>query len=310
MKKVTVLTGLVLGISLLAIGISSCGSGDLEAQVTDLEGQVAALEADNELLKEIAGPLPASLDQYFPPAAPAPIYLIEMFALAGPFEGIGVDLGQGDIDGAMANYNAFKEQYTKMSEMVPEWKGKFPSEPVDALGEALTSGDPSKIGPAMGAVGGVCGACHELNMVKAYQKYHWQDFDNIEIRDPISGENLGWQEYMFALAGAFGGITNDLAQGQVDNAIANFEVFDARFDALGGSCFNCHTSERTYFVDASVQGMIDQVGQALLAPTPDPGAIGGIIGGIGNESCMKCHLVHIPSQNTKGKWEHYEDLFK
>ncbi len=33
------------------------------------------------------------------------------------------------------------------------------------------------------------------------------------IKDPISGENLVWWDYMFALAGSFGGITNDLAQG-------------------------------------------------------------------------------------------------
>jgi len=303
MKKATYLIGLFLGISLLTIGISSCAGGDLEAEN-------ARLAEENALLKEIAGPLPASLDQYFPPAAPAPIWLIEMFGLSGPFEGIGNDLGQGDIDGAMANFEAFKAQYTKMSTMVPEWTDKFPMEPVDALGEALESGDPSKVGPAMGGVGAVCGSCHIINQVKAFQKYHWGDFEVIEIRDPISGENLAWRDFMFAMAGAFGGITNDLAQGQTDNAIANFEAFEARFNALGGACFNCHPTERTYFVDASVKGMIAQLGEAVKAPNPDMEAIGGLAGGIGNESCMKCHLVHIPAQNTKAKWERYEDLFK
>jgi len=304
MKKLIYVTGIFLVMSLLVLGISSCSGGG------ELEAENARLAEENALLKEIAGPLPASLDQYFPPAAPAPVWLLEMFALAGPFEGIGIDLAQGDIEGAMANYNAFKAQYTKMSEMGPEWKDKFPSEPVDALGEALASGDPGKVGPAMGAVGGVCGACHSLNQVKAFQKYHWGDFDAIEIKDPVSGENLGWRDYMFALAGSFGGITNDLAQGQNDNAVANFEAFDARFDALGSSCFSCHSSERTYFVDATVQGMIDQLGEAVSAPNPDMAAIGGLAGGIGNESCFKCHLVHIPAQNTKHKWETFEDLFK
>ena len=137
-----------------------------------LQGEKASLEGQKQILIDIAGPLPASLDQFFPPAAPAPVYLFEMFALAGPFEGIMVDLQEGDIPGVQANFEAFKAQYEKMSGMVPEWTDHFPMEPVEALGQALANGDPAQVGPAMGGVGGVCGSCHMLDMVKAQQKYH------------------------------------------------------------------------------------------------------------------------------------------
>ena len=128
---------------------------ELEKIASDYEMERDALEEENRLLKEIAGPLPASLDQFFPPQAPAPVFLFEMFALTGPFEGIIVDLQQGDKTGMQANYEAFASQYQKLAGMVPEWTERYPMEPVEALGEALATGDPAQIGLAIGGVGQV-----------------------------------------------------------------------------------------------------------------------------------------------------------
>lgn len=293
--------------------VSSLGvaKGQLESQVASLEAEKSGLAEQNETLKDIAGPLPASLDNFFPPKAPAPVYLFEMFALSGPFEGIIVDLQQQDIPGVLANYEAFKAQYEKMAGMVPEWTDRFPMEPVEALGKALASGDPAQVGPAMGQVGQVCGSCHLLSQVKAYQKYHWMDFGTVRVTDPLTNESLPWVEYMMRMAGAYSGIANDLQQGQLDNARQNFQAFSAMFKALPtNACVNCHTTPRTYFVDASIQGMVDQLGEVLAAPSPDPQAVEQLSGAIGMESCMKCHLVHIPAAQVNTRWERFADLFK
>jgi cytochrome c556 len=282
-----------------------------QQQATDLEAAKATLEQQNQTLKDIAGPLPESLDNYFPPKAPAPVWLLEMFALSGAAEGIFIDLQQQDIEGAMANFEAFKAQYSKMAEMVPEWKDRFPMEPVEALGKALASGDPAQVGPAFGQVGAVCGSCHLVNQTKAMQKYHWPDFEAIELTDPVTNEKVSWTDYMFGMALAYTGMDNDLRQGQLDNARQNFEAFSAMFKALPTEgCTKCHDTPRTYFVDESVQAMVDQLGQALAADAPDAQAIGQLSGGIGNESCFKCHLVHLPAAHTKARWEAFADLFK
>ena len=312
MKKFIILIG-VISLIILLLGVGACGS-NLQPQVDELEAENAKLAEQNQLLKDIAGPLPDSLDNFFPPKAPAPVYLFEMFALSGPFEGIGNDLQQGDIQGAQANYEALKAQYQKVSEMVPEWRGMFPSEPIEALGSALNSGDPSKVGAAMGQLGQVCGSCHIVNMVKTQQKYHWADFEEVKMTDPVTGVELDYHDYMFALAGSFGGVSNDLQQGQLDNARANFQAFNQRFEVLredGCSSDSCHgDSARTYFVDESVQNMIDQLGTALAASSPDAEVIGQLSGGIGNESCLKCHFVHLPAAQGKERLEIFEDLFK
>ncbi len=268
------------------------------------------------MLKEIAGPLPASLDKLFLPLAQGPVYLFEMFALAGPFEGIMIDLQQGDASGVQANYEAFKAQYEKVSDLVPEWKDRFPGDPIAALGEALKSNDPQKIGQAMGQVGQSCGSCHLLFQAKAFQKYHWGDFHAVKITDPLSQESLEFGDYMMRLAGSFGGIANDLGQGQLDNARNNFQAFSTRFKTLASEgCIECHKDPagkeipREYFVDEDVSQLIAQLEQVLNAETPDATAVQQLSGAIGSESCMKCHLVHIPAAATQELWKEYAALF-
>lgn len=307
MKRFIPIYGLLMILS--SIVVSAGGNKELELKVT-------RLEEENRILREIAGPLPASLNKLFPPIAQGPVYLFEMFALAGPFEGIMIDLQQGDVSGVQANFEAFKAQYEKTADLVPEWKERFPNDPVDNLGEALKSNDPQKIGQAMGQVGQTCGSCHLLFQAKAFQKYHWGDFHAIKITDPLSKESLEFGDYMMRLAGSFGGIANDLGQGQLDNARNNFQAFSTQFETFANkACLECHKDPagneipRKYFVDEDVSQLIAQLGQALSAETPDATAVQQLSGAIGNESCMRCHLVHIPAAATKELWEEFDDLF-
>ena len=276
----------------------------------NLKPQLDKLEKENKLLKEMAGPLPASLDKYFPPQSPKPVYLMEMFGLSNPFEGISLDLQEKDMAGAKANYDAFKAQYQKLSNMVDEWKDKFPMGPVDTLGQALAGGDPSKVGPAMGRVGQVCASCHILNQIKAHQKYHWGNFDEIKINDPLSQKQISWHDYMMQMAGTFSGIGNELQQKQLDNARKNFKAFNAMFEGLTEGCALCHDTPRAYFVDEKVKGMIAEIGKAIDANPPDGNTLQQLLGAVGQESCMKCHLVHMASFNTKARWQTFGELFK
>jgi len=282
-------------------------------------GFAPSVQPEVDKLKEIAGPPPASLDNLFPPKAAAPIYLLEMLNLSGPFAGIGVDLQEKDIPGVKANYQAFKAQYDKVAGMVPEWKSLIPKEPIDALGQAIDSGDPAKVGPAMEKAAEVCSSCHLVNMVKVQQKYHWPNFDDVKLTDPVTSQSLAFVDYMKVMEGAYSGIATDLQEGQLDNARKNFEAFNARFKALAlstGGCATkgCHDAQpfkpRAYFVDDSIQATVDQLGKELASPTPDAQTVQQLSGAIGMESCLKCHWVHLPAQMSKDTWETYKDILK
>ena len=231
--------------------------------------------------------LPASLAQFFPPNTKAPVFLLEMFALEQPFTGIGIDLQPGDVEGAKANFTAFRAQYAKLAKMVP----------VEALGAALEGGDPGQVGPAMGRVGETCASCHAEYLIAANQQFHWLRFDRIQMTDPAAnGEQVTYFDFMMRLASSYTGISNDLRQGQLDRAREHFQTFKQRFRHMADTaCVACHESPRTYFVDSDVLQAIDRLGVALQANPPDGQVVQEIAMGIGMKSCMNCHLVHMPA---------------
>ncbi|NIS61895.1 MAG: hypothetical protein GTO13_14710 [Proteobacteria bacterium] len=105
------------------------------------------------------------------------------------------------------------------------------------------------------------------------------------------------------LAVNFAGIRVDIEQGQRENAQKQFQGFNARFQALKETCENCHDTESKYYVDEGVQALLDKLGQALAGSSVDPKVVGTLSQGIGMESCLKCHLVHIPAAYAKFQWE-------
>ena len=244
---------------------------------------------------DIAAPLPASLDNYFPPRAEQPVYLFRMLGMNKPFTGIMVDLFENDIENVSANFEKFKTQFIEVSKLVAEWEGYFPLKPVDELGIAIKKGDQGKVIAAVQQVGKICSDCHIATMPKTQQKYYWGDFQGIRVTDPLTKQEVDNQQLMRFIDASFTGIEVDVEQGQIENAQRQFQGFRARFQAMEETCMNCHDTERHYYVDESVKAMIDKLGQALSASPVDPGQVGKLHQGIGMESCFKCHLVHVPA---------------
>jgi cytochrome c556 len=97
-------------------------------------------------------------------------------------------------------------------------------------------------------------------------------------------------------------VTTDVEQNQTENAQRQHQEFRARFQAMREACSACHDTEREYFVDARVQALIDEMGSALTAPTVDPNRVKKLMMDIGETSCFRCHLVHMPSVYAKHRW--------
>lgn len=145
---------------------------------------------------------------------------------------------------------------------------------------------------AYGKVGMVCSNCHDQRMVMVEQKYHWGNFDAIQLTDPVSHRQVGWIQLMQYLDANFAGISLSVGRNDTGTAQTQFDGFNARFQTLKEACSNCHTTDRKYFVDSDVQTLIDELGLAL---SDGPTAVGPLVQGIGAESCMKCHYVHLPA---------------
>ena len=247
---------------------------------------------------------PSSLDAFYPPKAKEPIYLNRMFGLNERMMGIVIDLMEEDIANVGPSFEKLKEDYVEISKLVPEWEAKYPLGPVEELGKALQSGEKEVIMAAIEKVGHSCHACHVETMAGVKAKYHWQEFRQIKVKDPISKTEVNFVQMMQNLNFSFTGATYDLKQGQKEKAEEHARAFQARFQSVSETCQECHgTSERTYYVDDSIQQAIADLVQALSKTPPDQNEIANQVMTIGMDGCFKCHLIHIPPTYAKYQWE-------
>jgi cytochrome c556 len=239
--------------------------------------------------------LPSSLDNLFPPNADQPVFQFMMLGMSMALSGTLVDLFENDMENALGNFEKFKKQYSEIPAMVPEWSDAFPIEPIDGLNDALATGDQQIIMSSFEQVGKVCHDCHSKYMVPVQQKYHWGDFTEISVEDPVQKVDVTFAELMQGLEMNFVGINIDLEQQQMENAFMHLQGFKARFETLEETCSACHIADRYYFVDQSVKSMIDQLEASMNKSPIDPNEVMMLGQKIGNESCFKCHLVHLPA---------------
>jgi hypothetical protein len=269
---------------------------------TDHNGETIILKHEPPSFKEFTSTPPHSLDSLYPPYSDEPIYQIKMFALAKPLTAIGLDIFDNNMKQAKNHFEEFREQYLEISKVVPEWQQAYPKEPVDKLDRALSTGEQEKIMLAMGNIAKICQDCHIINMPKIQQKYHWENFSEIIVTDPVTNQEMDYKQHMLSLETSFQGIGINLERGQVENALKHFNFFNMRFQSMKETCTACHETERKYYVDSNIKEMIEKLRETLRSKVPDIKIIGELSRKIGNESCFKCHMVHIPAEYNKIMW--------
>jgi hypothetical protein len=282
-----------MGLMVLAIVLESAvGQAQEMGKPKQAKGNVKTVSGPS-------GPLPSSLAALYPPKTKQPLLLVGMFELGTYFSGIVAELFESGLPAAKATFNRFKAQYGAVSKLVPEWENNFPMDPVEELGKAFGSEDRGKVMAAFQKVSEVCHNCHVSNMPRVQQEYRWGNFFAVKVKDPLSKEDVDFPRLMQYLDANFAGIRISLERGDKEIAQRQFQGFNGRFQALKEVCWNCHDSERQYYVNPRVQALVDKLGQALNGPSVDPKLVEQLRQGIGMESCSKCHLVHIPAAYTQ-----------
>ena len=280
----------VVAVAFLFAGILFVIPGLPESMTTD---------ASHQAPESVATSLPASLERLYPPIAPRPALLIAMHELNEALTGIVVDITEGDREGAVTNLRSFQERYRENALLVPEWESRYPAEPVEELAKVVPGGNPEEVMAATARVGAVCHGCHLATMVPVQWKYHWPDFGTITVHDPVVNADVDYPTFMLMLNASMTGVAVNLKQGQPENARAQLAAFRSRMEELRGSCDACHDTERSYFVDQRIESLMEEMGRAIDAPRPDLMAVAALSQRIGEESCFRCHLVHLPAAYSR-----------
>jgi hypothetical protein len=243
--------------------------------------------------------LPESLDKFYigsSPEVPSSEWVGEMFIQAGAFDGMVVNIQEGDMANATASYNVFANEYKNISMKVPEWNGYFDIATVDKLGRDLDTNDVPSTMIDIGKIALTCEKCMGERRSQVWAKYYWRDFDTVNVS--TSGGNISWVDAMTALAGSYEGIAVDAAKGNQTAAVNNFNQFKTLYTDVKDACNNCHNTPRLYYVSDDVFARIDQMGDNITANNMQN--VQAIQQGLGNE-CYRCHVLHMPAQDMRDK---------
>ncbi|VVB88050.1 Uncharacterised protein [uncultured archaeon] len=307
--------GIVLVLLVLLTGIafaiaSSKTSASAELQIP--KADAAAIESNghgiglvtafenlyNEFMQKS---LPGALDKYYSGSIPETIsgqWVRDMFAMAGAFDGIVVNLQEGDMANASANYNEFAVLYNNISDRVPEWKGYFNTTAVDMLGKDLAANNTPASFQDIGAIGATCSKCHGDNQPQVWAKYYWRNFQTVNVS--TTHGNMTWGDSMDALAGTYAGVGVNAAKGNQSAANDSFNQFRDLYTDVKVACSNCHDTPRFYYVSDDVFATIDQMGQNITDGNMNNAiALQQSLG----VQCYRCHVLHMPAQDMKNKME-------
>ncbi|CAG0962057.1 hypothetical protein METP3_00891 [Methanosarcinales archaeon] len=239
--------------------------------------------------------LPESLDKFYTnssPEIPSSEWVVQMFILAGAFDGMVANIQENDVNNANVSYEAFANEYKNISKKVPEWKGYFDIATVDKLGEDLKTNNPAETFKDIGTIAATCEKCMGDRRAQVWAKYYWRDFDTVEVN------GMEWKDAMITLAGSFGGIGANAAEGQQNETNNSFNQFNALYKDFKDACSNCHDTPRYYYVSDDVFTRIDQMGNDII--TGDLQGAQAVQQELGIQ-CYRCHVLHMPAEDMKDK---------
>jgi cytochrome c556 len=294
----TFLTG--IGIASAEINIPNAEQISQHALQQGMKGFIDMFEQVYRLFMRLS--LPQSLDNIYnesTPETPSGSYIPEMFKMAEPMIGITTDVQEGDMTNATVNFNQFKAQYIKVSKMVPKWEGYWDIKLVNKLGADLKKNNVPAVFQDVGAIGQGCSKCHANEMPQVWAKYYWKDFDTVNVSTPEG--NLSWTDAMTKyLDGAYSGTGSNIREGKQQDALNSSMLFESMMLNFKQACNNCHKTPRYYFVSDDVMANVTQMKNDIQTGNlADAETIREQLG----ETCIKCHIIHMPAQDMKDKME-------
>jgi hypothetical protein len=196
---------------------------------------------------------------------------------------------------AVAALKGFREQYAKVSGMVPSWRGQFRGSIIDELEAAVTGkADLPTRRKIVSRIEKSCTACHARFMFPVQAAYRWGNFSTATISTD-QGASLTLHQVMLDLSNNLGAVRGDIEAGQLAPATLSFKLLMERFGMMEQLCANCHDQPRQYFIDSSVKSRLFKVGGLLRRGETRPAEYAPLFKDVNEMSCLPCHQVHMPA---------------
>lgn len=235
--------------------------------------------------------LPASLGQWYKPANKRQVWLHTMFAMRRELQAVREYAASGDTALAAKWADRLARHYTKLAQMVPEWREETDLSLTEELVRRIARGELAAGQRAADRLDNDCRSCHRRFQTLAALRFRWPRFDSLEI-DEGDGEPARYPDFKRALAAVVNRIKIAADDGRWPAATQAYDQLITRLDRLGEGCGSCHDDPepRERILGKDSRETLAQLQTALVSR--DSRTAGRRLGSFAVLSCARCHSVH------------------
>ncbi len=275
---------------------------------------------------------PKSLDNYYPPAArKGKNYKAYMDTLGRRFYDLMVDIKSLDMEVLEESYLRFKDYYSFVSELVPEWKDRYALNEVEELGKVLgfvkDSADTSKektkdtilpigakreldprVQKLLEKIEYSCKSCHVQEIPKVYFRYYWTTRDmkmnmaTFRVRDPLTGKDVPYRVFKENLSNDYYTILRSIDKGSKTELRRSVQNFVKRFNYNQGLCSKCHDQDPYLFTTPTIATLIRDLDNEANKLIPNKETLRRTLSELYRSNCTGCHRVHYPASYVQRIW--------
>ncbi len=244
---------------------------------------------------------PKSLAKYYPPSSNKYEFLNSMYAMSTAFTGIFTNIQENDWKNAEKWANILKDNYLKVGKLVPEFDKELKKNEIEQLVIAVKNKDMNKIKENANAVGKSCSQCHQNYQVSAKITYHYHSFNLINIEDPITRNNIEFEDYMKKMTDSMKKIRIYIEDNKPEKAKVEGNNFVKRLKGLSQSCNECHNNKSSIeiYQGKELEEKLNLLSKALQNANKQE--IYNNLNWISANNCSKCHNTHQTIAEIKGK---------
>lgn len=281
---------------------------------------------------------PKSLDNYYPPVArKGKYYKAYMDTLGRRFYDLVTDIDAVDLEVIEESYTRFKDYYSFIADLVPEWKDRFLLSDVEELGKVLgiikdttdttktqkkdrvlpigarRSLDP-KVKNLIEKLEYSCKSCHLQEIPKVYFRYYWQTVDmkmnmaTFMVNDPITGRKVQYRDFKSEMSKDYYTILRAIDKGSKVELRRSVEKFVKRFNYNQSLCSKCHKEDPYLFTTPTIATLVRDLDDEANKSIPNKERLKRVLHELYNSNCTGCHRVHFPATYIQRFW--YDQLPK
>ncbi len=281
---------------------------------------------------------PKSLDNYYPPVARrAKNYKAYMDTLGRRFYDLVADINAVDLEVIEVSYTRFKDYYSFVADLVPEWKDRFLLSEVEELGKVLgiikdttdttktqkkdtvlpigarRSLDP-KVSNLIKKLEYSCKACHLQEIPKVYFRYYWQTKDmkmnmaTFIVKDPMTKRKMPYRDFKSEMSKDYYTILRAIDKGSKVELRRFVRKFIKRFNYNQSLCSKCHREDPYLFTTPTIATLVKDLDNEANKRIPSKKRLRRVLYELYRSNCTGCHRVHFPATYIQRFW--YDQLPK